>query len=93
MRFSSLSALSLAFAAAASAQNGSITFQHPDTILRTDNGTYGPQIEEFHYYYDQLPIGLAVSKSGRLFVCYTRGNYSYTLGEAVNKTAEVCVFD
>lgn len=38
--------------------------------------------------YDQWPIGLAVSRTGRIFTCYTRGNYSYTLGEVVNQTAE-----
>ncbi|KAF2089705.1 hypothetical protein K490DRAFT_37185 [Saccharata proteae CBS 121410] len=74
------------FAAAVCAQ---VTFQNSSgTILRTDNGTYGPEIEEFHYYYDQWPIGLAVSSTGRLFVCYTRGDYAYTLGVATNKTAE-----
>ena len=53
-----------------------------------DTGTYGPQVEEFHYYYDQCPIGLAVSKTGRTFARYTRGDYAYTLGEIVNQTAE-----
>ncbi|KAL0264819.1 hypothetical protein SLS55_000772 [Diplodia seriata] len=72
-----------------SPQNHEVTYQEPSgTILRTDNGTYGPPLEEFHYYYDQWPIGLAVSSAGRLFVCYTRGQYAYTLGESVNKTAE-----
>jgi sugar lactone lactonase YvrE len=67
-----------------------VTYQNSSqTILRTDPGAYGPEVEEFHYYYDQWPIGLAVSSTGRLFVCYTRGNYTFTLGEAVNKTAEV----
>jgi hypothetical protein len=56
--------------------------------VRIDTGTYGPQVEEFHYYYDQWPIGLAVSKQGRVFTCYTRGTYAYTLGEVVNTTAE-----
>jgi len=56
--------------------------------VRFDTGTYGPPVEEFHYYYDQWPIGLAVSKQGRVFVCYTRGTYAYTLGEIVNQTAE-----
>jgi hypothetical protein len=32
--------------------------------VRIDTGTYGPPVEEFHYYYDQWPIGLAVSKQG-----------------------------
>ena len=67
-----------------------VTFQNSSgTILRVDNGSYGPVIEEYHYYYDQWPIGLSVSSKGRLFVCYTRGTYEYTLGEAVNLTAEV----
>lgn len=68
--------------------NAQVTFQNSSgTILRVDNGTYGPPIEEYHYYYDQWPIGLAISSTGRLFVCYTRGTYEYTLSEAVNKTA------
>ncbi|KAK7548706.1 major royal jelly protein-domain-containing protein [Phyllosticta citricarpa] len=66
-----------------------VTFQDgSETILRTDNGSYGPPVEEVHYYWDQFPIGLARSSTGRLFVCYTRGEYAYTLGEAVNKSAE-----
>jgi hypothetical protein len=60
-----------------------------DTILRTDPGIYGPPGEEFHYYTQQWPIGLAVSSTGRLFSCYTRGNYTFTLGEATNLTHEV----
>ncbi|KAF4305244.1 putative major royal jelly protein [Botryosphaeria dothidea] len=77
------------FASAAALAYGQVTYQDTSgTILRTDNGTYGPALEEFHYYYNQWPIGLAVSSTGRLFVCYTRGQYAYTLGEAVNKTAE-----
>jgi len=56
--------------------------------VRFDTGTYGPPVEEFHYYYDQWPIGLAASKTGRVFACYTRGTYAYTLGEIVNQTAE-----
>ncbi|KAI1383731.1 major royal jelly protein-domain-containing protein [Hypoxylon trugodes] len=56
--------------------------------IRIDTGTYGPPVEEVHYFYDQWPIGLAVSKTGRIFTCYTRGTYAYTLGEVVNETAE-----
>jgi len=56
--------------------------------VRIDTGTYGPEVEEFHYYYDQWPIGLAISKKGRVFACYTRGTYAYTLGEVINQTAE-----
>ena len=67
-----------------------VTYQNrTGTILRTDSGAYGPEIEEYHYYYDQWPIGLAISSTGRFFASYTRGNYSFTVGEAVNKTAEV----
>ncbi|KAF2760598.1 hypothetical protein EJ05DRAFT_290447 [Pseudovirgaria hyperparasitica] len=84
-----VAALAVSVSARDSSSGSVVTFQHPaDTVLRTDNGTYGPEVEEFHYYYDQFPIGLAVSSKGRLFACYTRGSYSYTLGEAVNKTAE-----
>lgn len=69
------------------AQN--ITYANPsNTTLRIDNGTNGPAVEEYHYYHDQWPIGLAVSSTGRFFVSYTRGDYAYTLGEVVNKTAE-----
>lgn len=67
-----------------------VTYQNSSqTILRVDTGRYGPDLEEYHYYYNQWPIGLAISSTGRFFVSYTRGNYTFTLGEAVNKTAEV----
>ncbi|KAI4706134.1 hypothetical protein J4E89_009188 [Alternaria sp. Ai002NY15] len=85
MRSSLLSTIALTASAAAQ-----ITFQNSSTtILQTDPGTYGPEIEEYHYYYTQWPIGLAVSSTGRFFATYTRGSYPYTLGEVVNKTAEV----
>ena len=38
--------------------------------------------------YDQWPIGIAVASDDRIFVSYTRGSYRYTLGVAVNETAE-----
>jgi len=44
--------------------------------VRIDTGQYGPPLEEYHYFYDQWPIGLAVSKRGRVFTCYTRGTYA-----------------
>ncbi|KAI4131628.1 MAG: hypothetical protein LQ338_001142 [Usnochroma carphineum] len=67
-----------------------LTFQDATASnVRADNGTNGPPVEEVHYYYDQWPIGLAVSKQGRIFACYTRGNYTFTLGEVSNQTAEV----
>ena len=59
-----------------------------NTILRVDNGTYGSMIEEVHYYYNYWPIGLAVSSDSRIFVCYTRGEYDYTVSEVVNMTSE-----
>nr|POE85411.1 protein yellow [Quercus suber] len=79
-------ALSLAVASTTLAQ---LTYQNTSgTRLRVDNGTYGPAIEEVHYYYDQWPIGIAVASDGRIFSTYTRGSYEYTLGVIVNKTAE-----
>jgi len=83
-----VSHLALAATATASAA-AQVTFQNSsNTFLRVDNGTYGPAIEEVHYYYDQWPIGLAVASDGRIFTCYTRGSDAYTLGVVVNKTAE-----
>ena len=61
-----LLALSASCAAQVTLQNSS------QTVLRVDNGTFGPAVEEVHYYYDQWPIGLAVSSTGRIFTCYTR---------------------
>ena len=78
--------LLLGLAGLAAAQTGSLNVSN--TILRVDNGTYGPPIDEYHYFYDQWPIGLSISSTNRTFVCYTRGDYAYTLGEVVNKTAE-----
>ena len=85
---------SLLLAAGVAAQSGNFIPQnasfinHTQTILRVDNGTQGPVLEEYHYYYDQWPIGLAISSKGRFFASYTRGDYAYTVGEAVNKTTE-----
>ena len=62
------------FAAAQSIQP--ITSQNTSAVnVRRDPGLTGPPVEQVHYYYDQWPIGLAVSKQGRIFVCYTRGAY------------------
>jgi hypothetical protein len=58
------------------------------TTLRVDNGTYGPPIEEVHYFHNYWPIGLAVSSTSRVFVCYTRGTYNYTVSEVNSKTTE-----
>lgn len=67
--------------------NGTFGYAGPHN-LRYDTGSYGPTVEEYHYFYDQWPIGLAISKTGRVFTCYTRGTYAYTLGEVANQTAE-----
>lgn len=54
----------------------SVTYQNAKSAnVRVDTGVTGPAVEEVHYFYDQWPIGLAVSKKGRIFVCYTRGKY------------------
>ncbi|EFZ03957.1 major royal jelly protein [Metarhizium robertsii] len=69
--------------------NSPITFQNTsNTILRVDTGSYGPAIEEAHYFYQDWPVGFAVSSKGRIFVSYYPGNVSFTLGEVVNSTAE-----
>ncbi|KID98385.1 major royal jelly protein, partial [Metarhizium majus ARSEF 297] len=69
--------------------NSPITFQNTsNTILRVDNGSYGPAIEEAHYFYQDWPVGFAVSSKGRIFVSYYPGNVSFTLGEVINSTAE-----
>lgn len=69
---------------------GSIEGFQPPHLFQ-DNGTYGPQVEIMHYYYDQWPIGLAAFPTGdskALYACYTRGPYKYTLGKITNLTAE-----
>jgi len=84
-----MKALLLSLLALLTPSTAQATYQNSsNTILRTDNGSYGPPIEEYHYYYSQWPIGLAISSTGRFFATYTRGTYAYTLGEVINKTAE-----
>ncbi|KAM3509521.1 hypothetical protein MY11210_006292 [Beauveria gryllotalpidicola] len=36
----------------------------------TDPGTFGPPLQIAHYYYGQMPTGIAVSREGRLFSTY-----------------------
>ena len=67
--------------------NSTFSTSDPQNV-RIEIGTHDPPAEEYHYYYDQWPIGLTVSKRGRVFACYTRGTYAYTLGEIVDQTAE-----
>ncbi|OAP58841.1 hypothetical protein AYL99_06138 [Fonsecaea erecta] len=97
----SLCVAGLALASIAMAQNASLTQDNTissaglvsnnsrfDTILRVDNGTYGPAVEEVHYFYKYWPIGIAVSSTSRIFVCYTRGDYDYTVAEVNSTTSE-----
>ncbi|EXJ67169.1 uncharacterized protein A1O5_09816 [Cladophialophora psammophila CBS 110553] len=57
-------------------------------MLPADNGTYGPPVEEVRYFYKYWPIGIAVSSTSRIFVCYTRGDYEYTVTEVHSTTSE-----
>lgn len=69
--------------------NSQVTFQNSnETFLRVDTGSYGPAIEEVHYFYQDWPVGFAVSSAGRIFVSYYPGNVTFTLGEVVNSTSE-----
>ncbi|KAL4255539.1 major royal jelly protein family protein [Pleurotus pulmonarius] len=57
-----------------------------------DNGTFGPTLEVVHLFNGEPPIGITVSKSGRAFVTFNRGDLSsnpITLGEIVNATFEI----
>ncbi|KAM3459615.1 hypothetical protein NHJ6243_006731 [Beauveria neobassiana] len=36
----------------------------------TDRGTFGPPLQIAHYYYGQMPTGIAVSRESRLFSTY-----------------------
>ena len=44
------------------------------------------QLEEVHRFYNQMPVGVAISSSGRTFVTYPRWSdvVNFTLGEIVN---------
>lgn len=101
MRLTNLGVLSLAGLSLSFAQNASLTQDYTisteglvsnssrfNTILRVDNGTYGPPIEEVHYFEKYWPIGIAVSSNSRIFVCYTRGMYDYTVAEVNSSNTE-----
>ncbi|KAH9811159.1 major royal jelly protein [Teratosphaeria destructans] len=49
-----------------------VTAQNPSDI-RTDPLTTGPSLEIYHYFTGQWPTGIAVSATGRSFVCYPAG--------------------
>ena len=61
-------------------------FQRP--YLRADNGTFGPDIEIVHYFNDQWPNYIAISREGRIFTAYATPGNTYTLGEVSNLTGE-----
>ena len=76
MKLKTILALGTLFGFAIAQSIQSIASQNLSGVdVRRDSGLTGPPVEEVHYYYDQWPIGLAVSKQGRIFVCYTRGKY------------------
>ena len=52
---------------------GDIKIQDPSKLITDPLLTYGPEIEVVHYYYDEWPTGIAVSKEGRLFSNYPGG--------------------
>ncbi|TFK39760.1 major royal jelly protein-domain-containing protein [Crucibulum laeve] len=57
-----------------------------------DNGTFGPTLEVVHLFQKEPPIGITISKSGRAFVTFNRGDLAenpITLGEIVSPTEEV----
>ncbi|KAL1743802.1 major royal jelly protein-domain-containing protein [Schizophyllum fasciatum] len=82
---------SLVLALSLSAVSRAVDFQAVDGSPGiSDNGTYGPPIEIVHLF-QHPPIGITVSKSGRAFVTFNRGNLTAnpkTLAEIVNATAD-----
>ncbi|XP_006463858.1 hypothetical protein AGABI2DRAFT_138136 [Agaricus bisporus var. bisporus H97] len=57
-----------------------------------DNGTFGPEVEVVHLFQGDAPIGVVISKTGRAFVTFNRGNLDQsplTLVEIVNDDGEV----
>jgi len=57
-----------------------------------DNGTFGPKLEVVHLFRGNAPTGITVSKSGRAFVSFNRGDVTstpFTLGEIVDDEGEV----
>ncbi|TRM66758.1 major royal jelly protein-domain-containing protein [Schizophyllum amplum] len=73
------------------AASHAVTFQEVDGSPGiSDNGTFGPPVEIVHLF-QHPPIGIAVSKSGRAFVTFNRGNITTnpnTLVEIVNSTSD-----
>ncbi|KAG7092918.1 hypothetical protein E1B28_009223 [Marasmius oreades] len=92
MKVSDLKALPLAILLYASCAI-SVTFtpldEKPGLI---DNGKFGPAVEVVHLFRGQAPVGITVSKSGRAFINFPRGDLAsnpMTVAEIVNDTTEV----
>jgi hypothetical protein len=49
---------------------------------------YGPELTVEHLFYNDMPVGVGVSGSGRKFVTYTRPS-NYTLAELIDDTHDV----
>ncbi|KAJ9657772.1 hypothetical protein H2198_004079 [Neophaeococcomyces mojaviensis] len=60
--------------------------------IAQDPGVRGPPLEITHLYYDQMPTGIAVSRTGRLFSCYPSGldanNTRYQVAELTTNNTE-----
>ncbi|KAI0938768.1 hypothetical protein AcV5_000377 [Taiwanofungus camphoratus] len=59
-----------------------------DAYIHFDTGTYGPQIELFHAYYNYWPTGVGVASDGTVFTCFPRGNETFTLAVLNSSTTE-----
>ncbi|KAH9922544.1 major royal jelly protein-domain-containing protein [Amylocystis lapponica] len=59
-----------------------------EAMLHFDTGSFGPQIELVHAYYDYWPSGVGVASTGQIFTSFTRGNESYTLALLDSSTTE-----
>jgi len=60
--------------------------------IAQDPGVRGPALEITHLFNDQMPTGIAVSKTGRLFACYPSGldanNTAYQVAELTTNNTE-----
>ncbi|CCM05865.1 uncharacterized protein FIBRA_08101 [Fibroporia radiculosa] len=56
--------------------------------IHYDTGTFGPQIELVHAYYNYWPTGVGVASDGTIFTCFPRGNETFTLAVFNSSTSE-----
>ncbi|KAI0937572.1 hypothetical protein AcV5_000378 [Taiwanofungus camphoratus] len=59
-----------------------------EAYIHYDTGTYGPQIELVHAYYNYWPTGVGVASDGTVFTTFGRGNETYTLAVLNSSTTE-----